>query len=52
VQRKAQKEDITTESSIKLCQVGIKRVQRVHEKNSILSSEIRKMSQGIHSQGY
>jgi hypothetical protein len=36
--------DKITEDSVKLCQEGIERVQRVHKKNSISSSEIREVS--------
>jgi hypothetical protein len=43
VQRKEQREGITIEGYVKLCQVGIKRVQRVHEKNSVSSSEVREV---------
>jgi hypothetical protein len=45
VQRRAQREDKIAEYSVKLCQVGIERVQRVHEENSISSSEIREVSE-------
>jgi hypothetical protein len=34
VQRRAQREDIIVEDSVKLCQVGIERVQGVHKENS------------------
>jgi hypothetical protein len=45
VQRRAQRrENKITEDSVKLCQVGIERVQRVHKKNSISSSETREVS--------
>jgi hypothetical protein len=43
VQTKAQRDRIT-EDSMKLCQEGIERVQRVKKKNSISSSEIREVS--------
>jgi hypothetical protein len=49
VQRRAQREDRITEGYVKLCQEGIERVHRVHRRNSILSSEIREVSQGRHS---
>jgi hypothetical protein len=51
VQRKAQRDRIT-EDSVKLYQEGIERVQRVHKKNSISSSEIREVSRRRHSQSY
>jgi hypothetical protein len=52
VQRRAQRENKITEDSVKLCQEGIERVQRVHKKNSISSSEIREVSRRRHSQSY
>jgi hypothetical protein len=45
VQRKEQREGINIEGYVKLCQVGIERVQRVHEKNSVSSSEVREVSE-------
>jgi hypothetical protein len=41
-----------TEDSVKLFQEGIERVQRVHKKNSISSSEIREVSRRRHSQSF
>jgi hypothetical protein len=45
VQRRAQREDIITVNSVKLCQEGIERVQGVHEENSISSSVKRRVSE-------
>jgi hypothetical protein len=52
VQRRAQREDRIVEDSVKLCQVGIERVQGVHKENSVSSSEIREVSRRRHLQSY
>jgi hypothetical protein len=43
VQRSAQREGIILEYFVNLCQVGIERVQRVHEKKFVLIFEIREV---------
>jgi hypothetical protein len=52
VQRKAQRGYIITEDSVKLCQVGIEQVERLHEKDSVSSSGIREVSRRRHLQSF
>jgi hypothetical protein len=52
VQRKAQRGYRITEDSVKLYQVGIEKVERLHEKDSVSSSRIREVSRRRHLQSF
>jgi hypothetical protein len=52
VQRKAQRGYRITEDSVKLCEVGIEQVERLHEKDFVSSSRIREVSRRRHLQNF